>query len=159
MAESEAIERAMSTLSGELTRGVARHGPSRARPDLLVTYHAYVIPFHEVLYNWSIELKPCSLRRITVLGSPPNLTKQGLLTVQSTKVTREPILVAEKWRRKFCSAASNPRAQATSVSWLRHWISICMWHYFHLPIGVCRIRNICSISSSQVVRGSFPPKH
>jgi len=45
------IERAMSTLSGQLTSGVARHRPSRERPTLLVTYHAYLIPFHEVLYN------------------------------------------------------------------------------------------------------------
>jgi len=34
------------------TSGVARH---RARPDLLVTYHTYSFPFHEVLYNRSIE--------------------------------------------------------------------------------------------------------
>jgi len=50
------IERAMLTLSGQLTSGVARHGPSRARPDLLVTYHAYLIPFHEVLYRSSSSL-------------------------------------------------------------------------------------------------------
>ena len=25
------------------------------RPNLLVTCHAYLIPFHKVLYNWSIE--------------------------------------------------------------------------------------------------------
>jgi len=38
--------------------------PSRARPDLLVTYRAYLIPSQEVLYNQSIEeLEPCSLRR------------------------------------------------------------------------------------------------
>jgi len=52
----------MSTLSGQLTSGVARDGLSRARPDLQVTYHAYFIPFHEVLYNRSIELESCSLR-------------------------------------------------------------------------------------------------
>jgi len=38
--------------------------PRRARPDLLVTYHAYLIPFYEVLYNRPIEeLEPCGLRR------------------------------------------------------------------------------------------------
>ena len=56
------IEQAMLTLSGQLTSGVARHGPSRARPDLLVTYHAYLISFHKVLYNQLIKLEPCSLR-------------------------------------------------------------------------------------------------
>ena len=98
------------------TSGVARHGPSRARPDLLVTHHAYLIPFHEVLYtdnrliliinytdnryNQLIEeLEPCSLRWLQLdwqsctqksswLDTRPrksaNLTKQGLLAVQST---------------------------------------------------------------------------
>ena len=115
------------------------HGPSRARPDLLVTYHAYIylIPFHEVLYNQLIELEPCSLRQITVPGSPTNLTKQGLLSVRSTKVPREPILVAEKIKAKnfsralhrmiatmhlyaLPSATSNHHARATSVSCLHH---------------------------------------
>jgi len=51
---------------------------------------------------WSIELEPCSLRRITVPGSPANLTKQGLLAVWSTKVPQEPILVTDwKWRQKI----------------------------------------------------------
>jgi len=86
----------MLTLSGKLTSGVARHGLSRARPNLLITYHPYLIPFCDVLYNQSMELEPCSLRQITVPGSPANLTKQGLLAVQSMKVPREPILVTEK---------------------------------------------------------------
>ena len=92
--------------------GVARHGPSRARPDLLVTYRAYLIPFHKVLYTRLIEeLEPCSLRQSRLarkshtqqsswLGTRPrksaNLTKQGLLTVRSMKVPREPILVTGK---------------------------------------------------------------
>ena len=40
----------------------------------------------------------------TVPGSPSNLIKQGLLTVRSTKVPRELILVTEKWRQIFPSA-------------------------------------------------------
>ena len=84
--------------------GVARCGPSRARPNLLATYHAYLIPFHKVLYNRSIELEPCSLRRITVPGSPANLTKQGLLAARSMK-----LLITEKWRRSFFSFLRFPQ--------------------------------------------------
>ena len=76
----------------------------------------------------------------TVPGSPANFTKQGLLAVRSTKVPREPILVTEKWRRKFFSAlrrndqryapppaAWNSCARATSVSWLRHCCTHMYW--------------------------------
>ena len=79
----------MSTLSGQLTSGVTRHGPSRARPDFLVTYHANFIPFHEVLYNRSIKLESCSLRQITVPDLQANFTTQGLLAVRSTKGPQE----------------------------------------------------------------------
>ena len=110
---SSLIGQAINTV---LCSGIARHGPSSARPDLLATYHAYLIPFHEVLFNRSIELEPCSLRWITVPGSPANLTKQGLLVVRSTKVPQEPILVTEKWRRNsfffFLCFALNDRHYA-----------------------------------------------
>ena len=58
--------------------GVARRGPSRARPGFWsLTYHAYLIPFHEVLYNRSVELTfgcmhgACS-KFWTAAGSPAN---------------------------------------------------------------------------------------
>jgi len=69
----------------------------RARRNLLVTYHAYLIPFHEVLYNhWqSIELE-----RITVPGSPLMLLRKDCLQCEVQRCHKSSILVTEKWRRK-----------------------------------------------------------
>ena len=122
--------------------GVARCGPSRARPNLLATYHAYLIPFHKVLYNRSIELEPCSLRRITVPGLPGNLTKQGLLAVWSTKVPQEPILVTD-WKVKayfisFLHFAWNEQRYAPINAGFGSVQSLCPGNFSILakPLGV-----------------------
>jgi len=83
----------------------------------------------------------------------------------TTKVPRQPILVAEKWRRFFfftlhedrsalcasmcCPAACNSCSRATSVSWLRH----C--HMF--SVAVCRhLHSCCVLSPHTTVSITMP---